>query len=386
MFSLESGTQCAVDLVQKIFPPGQSRGHLVISRRSRNGTDRAKVPVEHAILYARQTNCFSGMRISTASFMGKGVLLNIAETRVVSFQIPFGRFPGFVAPMDFVDKMSWRLRVADIPQFSGVLCDQSGAVFFWVLDQALNAEDFYDGSVITRGIDHALGELASNDSTARVCDTLRLPVGNSIGGAACSLYFTGTITTVSRRHLYERALKRLTAPQLDAIRRSGEIIKELRDLLFYRLVDCKQGPETHWNWLTACAAAMAAFTDANQLRQCLIAVAESISGKRWGEILLEKIPGWSISYEGGIQIIQENCRNGLARLEDGHYSLERSDWLSKVARGLNISHQEVTELRLVHLIPEGVERGHSLFLRTPARLPVGFEDFVPAGRLVMRAA
>lgn len=386
MFSSESGTQCVVDLVQRFFPLGQSKGHLVVSRKSRNGIDRGKIAVEHAGLYARQTNCFSGLRISTASYVGKDVLLNMAQTRVISFQIPYARFPQFVSPVDLVEKLSWRLRAADIPQFSGVLAGQGSAALFWILDQALDGENFYEASIITHGINNALGVLANADSTARVCDSMQLPVGNALGEVSFSLYTRGTVLSIPRNHLYECALNRLTAPQLDAIRRSGEIVKELRDILFSRLMDIRQRPETHWTWLSAFSTVLASFTDANQLRQCLIAIAESLSAKRWSDLACEKIPGWSISYEGGLQVIQENSRNDQVRLVDGHYSSRRPDWLSVAAKNLQVSQQEVTELRLTHLVPVDVIKLCTLYLRTPVRLALGIEDFIPAGRLVMRAA
>lgn len=385
MFASESGTDTATKLIERFFPAGESKGNLIVSRRSRNGIVRGKIPAEYAALFAKQSNCFCGLRVSTATFLGKDVILNIAGTRVVSFQVPFSRLVKSGSPIDFIEKVSWRLRAADLPQFSGVLTEQEAGTLFWILDEPLGPDDFYDGSVITQGVDRALGELATLGSMTRVSDVFRLPVGNSSGDAPSSLYSIGTIPTTPRKHLYQRALKRLTSLELDAIRRSGEIIKELRDLFFVRLMDGEES-DTHWYWLSALSAVLAPFTDPDQHGHCLVAIAESLTGKAWSVVAPELVAGWNISYAAGIEIIREHSTNGLIRFPQGQYWINGQEWIAAAAAGLRVSQREVNELRLTYLVPKGMTKGTTLYLRTPLRRPVGLEDFVPAGRLLMRAA
>lgn len=371
------------ELLQAIRPEG--RGFLVVRHDSAKKLIRTKVRPDQAAWFLNQLPSSRHVSISLSSYLGKNVLPNFCSTRAVSVTLDLGKARSsktcsqlFVAVCEQLDACGMPL-----PTFTAVT--PSYAKVVWVTNTAFEFCDLGRFFSIEKALAECLSSLGASPVLSGASQFIPLPQAAQVGGQPVAFISSGGLRTIDADRLFDAAGARLTLDVGAEITRNCEVIDELGSLLFSRSLEVSARPQLYWLWVASYAAATGGFVENLELKDIVRSVVESLESD-WADAKDIQVPGLPYKYESYLDIIVRNMREAQVRLGTaGYFPIFDHGWIKVVANELDISQQEVVDLRMSHLRPSGVRRPSLPYYVPRQRIALGREDFVSLHQFLQAA-
>lgn len=358
------------EFFRMFHPSSKTRGNIVLERKLGKTFAQSQISTLDLEKVSRHACGLEDIYFSTASFLGRPLLLNFSNSNCLHLQVPAEDWNTHII-------LSMRLENKGIPLPTAIIFDGENYTFLWILSASIENHEFYIYSLLQKCLYSAASEF---NPTVRNLDTAFLTrMVGSINGKNKKV--TGLINNYGKiysKSFLEKAILDSANISIASYRQleiQAGITLELMSLLGDRWFSISQNPELFNDWLIFFGSSLCNFCTQESLMYELSAIAESLEAESWGKI--------KHKYNDLMHSIVSTAKEGFVSHDGIHLSINEPNWRDLIKGKLLITDDEMKCLNLQVLGNKSSISPH-LHLQNRSFYPVGQTDFVPIERLLLK--